>query len=70
MRTITLVYERHHYLYRWLKPMLAAHKEFKKLGYKIEYQSFVDYFPIFRGGFQKKLGMLLSSRHVAEDKIL
>ncbi|MDC2164060.1 hypothetical protein [Bacteroides thetaiotaomicron] len=55
MRTITLVYERHHYLYRWLKPMLAARKEFKKLGYKIEYQSIVDYFPIFRGGFQKKL---------------
>lgn len=25
------------------------------MGYKIEYQSFVDYFPIFRGGFQKKL---------------
>lgn len=55
MRTITLVYERHHYIYRWLKPMLAARKEFKELGYKVEYQSFIDYLPIFRGGFQKKL---------------
>lgn len=55
MRTITLVYERHHYLYRWLKPMLAARKEFKKLGYKIQYQSIIDYFPIFKGSIQKKL---------------
>lgn len=55
MRTITIVYERHHYLYRWLKPLLASRKEFKELGYKIEYQSIVDYFPIFRGSFQKKL---------------
>lgn len=43
MRTITIVYERHHYLYRWLKPLLASRKEFKELGYKIEYQSIVDY---------------------------
>ena len=35
--------------------MLAARKEFKKLGYKVEYQSIVDYFPIFRGSLQKKL---------------
>lgn len=55
MRTITIVYERHHYLYRWLKPLLASRKEFKDLGYKIEYQSIVDYFPIFRGSFQKEL---------------
>lgn len=55
MHTITIVYERHHYLYRWLKPMLAARNEFKKLGYKIEYQSLVDYFPVFRGNFQKTL---------------
>lgn len=55
MRTITIVYERHHYLYRWLKPMLAARREFKQLGYNIEYQSLVDYFPVFRGVIQKKL---------------
>lgn len=55
MRTITIVYERHHYLYRWLKPMLAARREFKQLGYKIEYQSVIDYFPVFQGGFQKRL---------------
>lgn len=55
MRKITIVYERHHYLYRWLKPMFAARNEFKKLGYKIEYQSLIDYFPIFSGNIQKKL---------------
>lgn len=55
MRTITIVYERHHYLYRWLKPMLAARKEFRKLGYKVKYQSIIDYFPIFQGNFQKKM---------------
>ncbi len=55
MRTITIVYERHHYLYRWLKPMFAARDQFKQLGYKLKYQSFIDYLPIFRGGVQKKL---------------
>lgn len=55
MRTITIVYERHHYLYRWLKPLFAARKEFKQLGYKIEYQSLLDYFPIFKGKLKKKL---------------
>ncbi len=55
MRTITIVYERHHYIYRWLKPMFAARKEFRDFGYKIEYQSFIDYFPIFRGFIQKRL---------------
>lgn len=35
--------------------MLAARSEFKELGYKIEYQSLVDYFPIFRGRIQKIL---------------
>lgn len=55
MRTITIVYERHHYIYRWLKPMLAARKEFQQLGYIIEYQSLVDYIPVFSGAFQKKM---------------
>lgn len=55
MRTITIVYERHHYLYRWLKPMLTARKEFKELGYKIEYQSLIDYFPVFSGRLGKTL---------------
>lgn len=35
--------------------MLASRKEFRKLGYKIEYQSIIDYFPVFRGKFQKRL---------------
>lgn len=55
MRKITVVYERHHYLYRWLKPLFAARKEFMQLGYKIEYQSLIDYLPIFHGSIQKKL---------------
>lgn len=55
MRTITIVYERHHYLYRWLKPLIAARNEFKKFGYIIEYQNIIDYFPVFRGSLQKKL---------------
>lgn len=63
MRTITIVYQRHHYLYRWLKPMFAAKKQFKELGYRIKYQSIVDYFPIFSGGIQKQLEYL--SLHTA-----
>ena len=55
MRKITIVYERHHYLYRWLKPMLAARKELKELGYSIQYQSIIDYIPVFSGRFQKKM---------------
>lgn len=55
MRTITIVYQRHHYIYRWLKPLLAAKKEFRALGYKIEYQSIIDYLPIFQGKIQKYL---------------
>jgi len=55
MRTITVVYERHHYLYRWLKPLFASKKEFRAIGYKIEYQNIIDYFPVFRGKFQKIL---------------
>lgn len=55
MRTVTVVYQRHHYIYRWLKPLFAANREFKKLGYKIEYQSLIDYLPVFSGNFQKKL---------------
>lgn len=55
MRTITIVYERHHYLYRWLKPLMAARKELKALGYRVKYQSLIDYFPIFQGKIQKKL---------------
>ena len=72
MRTITIVYERHHYLYRWLKPMLAARMEFKELGYEVEYQSIIDYFPIFRGSFQKKLehASIRSACHGEHDIIM
>ena len=55
MRTITIVYERHHYLYRWLKALFAARDEFYNLGYKIEYQSFIDYLPIFSGKIKSML---------------
>lgn len=54
-RTITVVYQRHPYIYRWLKPLFAARKELEDLGYKIQYQSIVDYFPVFKGEKQKKL---------------
>lgn len=45
MRTITIVYQRKAYIHTWLKPMIGARKEFKKLGYKVEFQSIMDYFP-------------------------
>lgn len=67
MRTITVVYERHHYLYRWLKPLFAAKKEFKELGYEIKYQSLIDYLPVFKGNFQKKLERL-SLRRAMQNK--
>lgn len=54
MRTITIVYQRHPYLHIWLKPLFSARKEFKKLGYRIKYQSLQDYVPItYIPGFQK-----------------
>lgn len=53
MRTITLVYERHHYLYRWLKPLLAARHELEALGYHVEYQSLWDYLPVLGGRLRR-----------------
>ena len=55
MHSITIIYERHHYIYRWLKPLFASRNEFKQLGYSIYYQNIVDYFPVFKGVLQKKL---------------
>lgn len=54
MRTITIVYQRHSYLHVWLKPMIGAKKEFKKLGYKVEFQSLMDYFPLDYFSFLRK----------------
>ncbi len=49
MRKITIFYDRQGtYTLRWLKPMLAARKEFKELGYKVELASLLDYLPIGR----------------------
>lgn len=45
-RTITIVYDRHFYTYKWLKVLYACKSEFKKLGYKIEYQGLPDFFPL------------------------
>ena len=72
MRTITLVYERHHYLYRWLKPMLAARNEFKELGYKIHYQNLFDFFPVFHGKIQKWLeqASIKSACHKKHDIVM
>ena len=44
-RTITLVYDRHLYTYKWLKIMYACRKEFLELGYKVRYQSLLDFLP-------------------------
>lgn len=49
MNTITIIYDQSHYLYRWLKPLFASKKEFKKLGYNIKYSSILDYLPVFSG---------------------
>lgn len=63
MRTITIFYDRQGtYTLRWLKPMLVAKKEFKKLGYKIELASLLDYLPIGRYfGYDKAEKMEISS---------
>ena len=72
MHRITIVYERHHYIYRWLKPLLAARKEFKELGYKVEYQNIIDYLPLFRGVFQKKMehASIRSACHGKHDIVM
>lgn len=57
MRTITIVYQRHHYIYRWLKTLMAARREFQQLGYKIQYQGLMDYLPVFKGELQRKAEM-------------
>jgi len=63
MRTITIVYQRCAYLHVWLKPMISARKEFKKLGYKIEFQSILDYFPF---DYFSKLGKY---KHLQEKSL-
>ena len=35
--------------------MFASRKQFAELGYKVQYQSLIDYFPIFKGRVQKGL---------------
>lgn len=72
MRTITIVYQRNAYLHVWLKPMLAARKEFKQLGYKVQYQSVMDYLPLdyfphlkkYMGGQERKsLSSAMNKKH-------
>lgn len=46
MRKITIIYDGTIYTYRWLKAMMWAKCEFRKLGYKIEYANLIDYLPI------------------------
>lgn len=55
MNTITIIYDQSHYLYRWMKPLFAARKEFKSLGYKIKYSSISDYLPVFYGEKREKI---------------
>lgn len=46
MRSITIVYDRHFYTYKWLKVLYACKREFKELGYKVKYQNILDFFPL------------------------
>lgn len=34
MNTITIIYDQSHYLYRWMKPLLAARRESSRWGTK------------------------------------
>lgn len=62
MRTITIFYDGSHYLYRWLKPMLAARKEFARLGYSIKFHDVLQYFPILKNGEQRNIENALASK--------
>ena len=55
MRDITIFYDGSHYLYRWLKPLLQARRQFKELGYNIHYHCIKQYFPIFKSGEKNNL---------------
>lgn len=50
MRKISVFYDGSHYIYRWLKPLFAARKEFKQHGYIIEYPIAIQYLPIIKKG--------------------
>lgn len=54
MRTITIIYDRSSYTYKWLKALKNAGEEFKELGYKIKYQSIWDYLPFLNWRFKGK----------------
>lgn len=43
-RTITVFYDGSHYIFRWLKALFAARKEFKQHGFKVEYADIQEYF--------------------------
>lgn len=57
MRKITVIYDGSHYIYRWLKALFWAKKEFSKKGYDIELTSWLDYFPV-----QKELEKNITKR--------
>lgn len=48
MRTITICYDQSGYTYRWLKAINGIRSELKELGYKVEFLSIFDYFPLWR----------------------
>lgn len=56
MRTITVFYDGSHYIYRWLKPLFAARKEFKELGFEVKFHDILQYLPILKGGEQRNIG--------------
>lgn len=48
MRTITIIYDGELYTFRWLKTLLWAKKQFKELGYKLEFPSLYYYLPLHK----------------------
>ena len=60
-RTITIFYDGSHYVFRWLKALFAAHKEFKQHGIKVEYADFQEY--CIHSFDANKLKRKLSQKH-------
>lgn len=63
MRKITILYDGSHYLYRWLKPLIAARKEFQSLGYDIGYADVRQYLPILKSGEEINLHIGIKHKH-------
>lgn len=63
MRKITIIYDGSHYLYRWLKSLMWARKEFFQLGYSIHYLNAIDYLPILKNREKKNLEKAIKHKY-------